>query len=72
MRKYGKDFNAIAEAMGSKTPNQLKSFYVHYRKRYQLDSIVEKFDEQPNKVELTDDEDDDVSILKKKNFFLNL
>lgn len=70
MRKYGKDFNAIAEAMGSKTPNQLNSFYVHYRKRYQLDSIVDKFDDQHIKVvEITDDEDDDVSILEYHFFY---
>ncbi|XP_025202556.1 REST corepressor isoform X2 [Melanaphis sacchari] len=48
MRRYGKDFKAIAEAMGTKTHNHLKSFYTHYRKSYKLDTILKKYEEEKN------------------------
>lgn len=62
MREYGKDFKAISELMGTKTPNHLKSFYSHYRKRYQLDKILEDYEAKQNSViELSDDDDEQVS-----------
>ncbi|XP_060853912.1 REST corepressor 1-like isoform X2 [Rhopalosiphum padi] len=61
MRTYGKDFKAIAETMGTKTHTHLKSFYTHYRKRYKLDLILEKFDAEQNAIiEVSDDEDEPV------------
>lgn len=61
MRRYGKDFKAIAETMGTKTPTHLKSFYTHYRKRYKLDTILKKYDAEQNSIiELSDDEDEPV------------
>lgn len=62
MRKYGKDFKAIAETMGTKTQTHLKSFYSHYRKRYKLDTILKKYDADQNTmiIELSDDEDEPV------------
>lgn len=62
MRKYGKDFKAIAELIGTKTHSHLKSFYVHYRKRYCLDGILKEYDAEQNSIiELSDDEDEQVS-----------
>lgn len=61
MRKYGKDFKVIAETMGTKTQSHLKSFYVHYRKRYKLDTILKRYDARQNSIiELSDDEDEPV------------
>jgi len=64
MRKYGKDFKAIAETMGTKTQTHLKSFYSHYRKRYKLDTILKQYDAEQNTmiIELSDDEDEPVSF----------
>lgn len=62
MRKYGKDFKAIAELMGTKTHNHLKSFYIHYRKRYSLDGVLQQYNADRNSIiELSDDEDEQVS-----------
>jgi hypothetical protein len=67
MRTYGKDFKAIAETMGTKTHTHLKSFYAHYRKRYKLDLILEKFDADQNPIiEVSDDDEEPVSY---NNFF---
>jgi len=72
MRKYGKDFKAIAETMGTKTQTHLKSFYAHYRKRYKLDTILKKYDAEQNTViiELSDDEDEPVSFNINNNFLV--
>ncbi|XP_065363355.1 REST corepressor isoform X2 [Calliphora vicina] len=44
VRKYGKDFQAIAETLGTKTEAHVKTFYVNYRRRYNLDQIIKKFE----------------------------
>lgn len=63
MQKYGKNFKAIAEIIGSKTQNHLKLFYSHYRKRYKLDTILQKYDAEHHNsiIELSDDENEQVS-----------
>lgn len=63
MHRYGKNFKAISEAMGTKTQSNLKTFYVHYRKRYSLDTILKKYEAEQNSIiELSDDEDEQVVI----------
>ncbi|XP_075159313.1 REST corepressor isoform X1 [Haematobia irritans] len=42
VRKYGKDFQAIAETLGTKTEAHVKSFYLNNRRRYNLDQIIKK------------------------------
>lgn len=63
MRDYGKNFKAIAELIGTKTTTHLKSFFVHYRKRYQLDQIIKNYEAKHNNdvIELSDEDDDPVS-----------
>lgn len=73
MQKYGKNFKAIAEAMGTKTQTHLKTFYVHYRKRYKLDTILQKYDAEQNSIiELSDDEDEQVSYTYFSPVFNNI
>ncbi|CAG7719933.1 unnamed protein product [Allacma fusca] len=42
VRRYGKNFQKIAEVMGTKSESHLKSFYANYRRRYGLDSLVQE------------------------------
>lgn len=42
-RKYGKDFKATAEVIGTKTELHVRSFFVNYRRRYNLDEVHEEF-----------------------------
>ncbi|XP_071996299.1 REST corepressor 3 isoform X2 [Engystomops pustulosus] len=37
VRKYGKDFQAIADVIGNKTVGQVKNFFVNYRRRFNLE-----------------------------------
>lgn len=43
-RKYGKDFEAIAEVLANKTPSQVKTFFIGYRRRYNLDEVVQEWE----------------------------
>lgn len=44
MRKYGKDFRAIAEVIGTKTEAHLRTFFVNYRRRYNLDTVLVEYE----------------------------
>ncbi|XP_073461494.1 REST corepressor 2 isoform X4 [Aquarana catesbeiana] len=43
-RKYGKDFEAIAEVLANKTPSQVKTFFIGYRRRFNLDEVVQEWE----------------------------
>lgn len=45
LRKYGKDFQAVAEIIGNKTESNIKSFYASNERRYQLNKIIEQFNQ---------------------------
>ncbi|XP_060804130.1 REST corepressor 1 isoform X3 [Amyelois transitella] len=40
VRKYGRDFQAIAETLGTKTEAHVRTFFVSYRRRYNLDAVL--------------------------------
>lgn len=44
VRKYGKDFRAIAEVLGTKTEAHVRSFFVNYRRRYNLDAVLKEYE----------------------------
>lgn len=55
IRKYGKDFRAIAEVLGTKTEAHLRSYFVNYRRRFNLDAVLKEFEAENGPV--ADDED---------------
>lgn len=44
MRKYGKDFQAIADVIGNKTVGQVRNFFVNYRRRFNLDEVLQEWE----------------------------
>ncbi|KAJ8366131.1 hypothetical protein SKAU_G00149620 [Synaphobranchus kaupii] len=44
VRKYGKDFQAIADVMGNKTVGQVKNFFVNYRRRFNLEEVLQEWE----------------------------
>ncbi|KAJ6623369.1 REST corepressor 3, partial [Pseudolycoriella hygida] len=46
IRKHGKHYGAIAEVIGSKTEAQVRTFFVNYRKKYNLDELVKEYEDQ--------------------------
>ena len=49
VRKYGKDFRAIAEVIGNKTESLVRSFFVNYRRRYNLDEVLAEYTREHSK-----------------------
>ena len=46
MRKYGKDFKAIADVIGTKNEAHVRIFFASYRKRYNLEAILKEFKQE--------------------------
>lgn len=44
VRKYGKDFQAIADVIGNKTVGQVKNFFVNYRRRFNLEDVLQEWE----------------------------
>ncbi|ROJ33103.1 REST corepressor 2 [Anabarilius grahami] len=43
IRRYGKDFAAIADVIGNKTVAQVGSFFVSYRRRFNLEEVLREW-----------------------------
>ncbi|XP_058448258.1 REST corepressor isoform X1 [Malaya genurostris] len=53
VRKFGRDFQAIADTIGTKTETQLRTFFVNYRRKYNLDNVLKEYEaEQKQLLEL--------------------
>uniref|UniRef100_T1IQN0 REST corepressor n=1 Tax=Strigamia maritima TaxID=126957 RepID=T1IQN0_STRMM len=57
VRKYGKDFKAIAEVIGNKTEGHIRSFFVNYRRRYNLDAVLEEYEAENGPIPEEDKEE---------------
>ncbi|XP_060665037.1 REST corepressor isoform X2 [Drosophila nasuta] len=44
LRDYGKNFPMIAKVVGTKTEAHVRTFYMSYRRRYNLDQIVKEYE----------------------------
>lgn len=44
VRKFGKNFAVIAEIIGTKNESHVRSFFVNYRRRYNLDSALKEYE----------------------------
>ncbi|XP_064601517.1 REST corepressor 1-like [Liolophura sinensis] len=66
VRKYGKDFQAIADVIGNKTEAHVRSFFVNYRRRYNLDEVLAEFEAEHGMECPRDNDDDDIKIIEEK------
>lgn len=46
VRRYGKNFTAIAEVIGNKTEAHVRGFFVNYRRRYNLDEVLQEYQQE--------------------------
>ncbi|KAK2182076.1 hypothetical protein NP493_368g02036 [Ridgeia piscesae] len=46
VRKYGKNFKAIADVISNKTESHVRSFFVNYRRRYNLDEVFAEYERE--------------------------
>ena len=63
VRKYGKNFKAIAEVIGNKTESHVRSFFVNYRRRYNLDEVLAEYEAEHGKYESKEEEEEKVSSI---------
>ncbi|XP_057670894.1 REST corepressor 1 isoform X2 [Diorhabda carinulata] len=61
VRKYGRDFKSIAEVIGNKTEHHVRTFFINYRKRYNLDSILKEWEKEHGPLP------EDITDLKSEN-----
>ena len=79
MRKYGKDFQAIAETIGTKTEAHMRTFYINHRRRYNLDTVLKEFEQEQGPIVENDIKEDKVDKVGSKHlpafyatFFVNV
>jgi len=46
IRKFGKNFAAIASILGTKTESHVRTFFVNYKRRYNLDDVLREYVEE--------------------------
>lgn len=46
IKKYGKDFQAIAETIGSKSAGQVRLFFTNHKRKYDLDGAMKEYYKQ--------------------------
>ena len=63
VRKFGKNFATIAEVIGTKTESHVRSFFVNYRRRYNLDNALKEYEAEhgPSGIETPPAEEGGVS-----------
>lgn len=78
VRKYGKDFQAISEVIGNKTEAHVRSFFVNFRRRYNLDEVLAEYEAEHGKIDSSDKldidekEEEKVRILHSSDVWKNV
>ena len=67
VRKFGKNFRAIAEVIGTKTESHVRSFYVNYRRRYNLDVALKEYEAEHGPTPNDDVEMNDATSKSESN-----
>lgn len=62
VRRYGKDFQAMAEVLGNKSVSQCRNFFVNYKRRFNLQQVLEEYEAEQG-ITSTDRKDDDLQVL---------
>eukprot|EP00794_Sanderia_malayensis_P017818 gene17818-19596_t len=69
VRKYGKDFQAMAEVLGNKNVSQCRNFFVNYRRRFNLLDVLEEYEKEHSIVsDRSADTWDDVTMSEAEPF----
>ncbi|XP_018084207.1 REST corepressor 1 isoform X1 [Xenopus laevis] len=51
IRMYGRDFQAISDVIGNKSVVQVKNFFVNYRRRFNIDQVLQEWEAEHGKTE---------------------
>lgn len=68
VREFGKNFQSIADLIGTKTEAHVRTFYTNNRRKYDLDDLIKQFDEKnQQKEELLKNNDKENENQEKSN-----
>ncbi|GBO02172.1 REST corepressor 3 [Araneus ventricosus] len=62
IRKYGRDFKAVAEVIGTKNEASVRSFFINYRRRFNLDNVLLEYDAEHGTNEETEEKMETESV----------
>ncbi|XP_051175874.1 REST corepressor 3 [Leptopilina boulardi] len=62
VRKYGKDFAAIADVIGTKNESHLRSFFVNYKRRYNLDTVLKEYEAENGPILIDDEKEEKMEV----------
>lgn len=48
VRKYGKDFEAMAEVLGNKNTTHCRNFFINHRRRFNLIDVLAEYEKENN------------------------
>merc|ERR1719414_1466722 len=64
IRKFGKNFAAIASILGTKTESHVRTFFVNYKRRYDLDLAYKEYEAEFGPTDSGEnDENDEAEVL---------
>ena len=69
VRKFGKNFGTIADVIGTKTESHVRSFFVNYRRRYNLDNALKEYEAEhgPSGIETPPADPEDLEDTEHSN-----
>ncbi|CAI9729721.1 REST corepressor 1,REST corepressor 2,REST corepressor 3,REST corepressor [Octopus vulgaris] len=59
VRRYGKDFKAIAEVIGNKLEAHVRNFFINYRRRYNLDEVLAEYESEHGTDSVKEEEEEE-------------
>lgn len=62
MRKYGKDFQAISEMIGTKTEVHLRNFFTNHRRRFNLDAVLKEYESENGPIIENDSKEEKMDV----------
>ncbi len=66
IRKYGRDFQAISDVIGNKSVVQVKNFFVNYRRRFNLDEVLQEWEAEHGVVGRKGLDDEKMEVLSEE------
>lgn len=71
VRRYGKDFKAIAEVIGNKLEAHVRNFFINYRRRYNLDEVLAEYESEhgTDSVKEEEEEEEEKKDIEKVSFW---
>lgn len=65
VRRYGKNFAAIAEVLGNKTEHLVQNFFYNFQVQYNLDAVLREYEAEHGRKETENVDDGPTDVSKQ-------